>query len=922
LSKNGLEFLSLINGDRASGLITVEEAILYRFQYGFSPADLPVRYRVASFSPLRCATALIEEYYRERPRLSKETVDRIDSWLLPGTGKLQYISPSGRFSFTYETAGTDAVPATDLTPANGIPDYVENVAAYFDESWAVEVDAFGFMAPPTIAGTYSVSFESMQYYGYTTIVDSGAGQTRIVMHNTYIGFPDNEDPAGNITGAAKVTAAHEFKHATQFAATRWVEGGWVELDATWAEELVYDQVNDYYNYLTGESPMRHPELPLDGGAGNTGSYEDCVWQIWLTETWGTEIIQDFWTRRGAVSGEPVIETYGAVLGDRGMSLTEGWAAFTAWNYGVGDRAVPGLGYEEGAAYPVGPVVDTAVMYPFSTAGSVEHLAADFVRLEGFSETSNELLHVVFDGQDDAGPLTLAIHVARRDGTGLVEMITLDAANDGDHLLSVPVREVLTAGAIVGNAATMGVAGDWDLDLDLVPIPAIAQATLDRTTLSQALITGDQGQEPVRLTNTGEAGSLLEFTALLWTTHPDSGLNAAPDKSVAGSTLTCAADSYLPGELVNLNFTVYNGSGDDEWLTDLSLDFPTGVTVAVASDFVGGSLGDLKTDNAVGDGALVSWHGTYGAQDYGVVRSGEFAYGTVQVMIAPSFSGELAIAWTMAGDSYGGTPHQLASSILLTEDSPVLEMQSPVGGEVFAVGDSVTVTWSTGGQIPLVDLDLSRDGGASWSPLLAGVPNDGGHKIALPGPPANFCRLRIRAAGGGTEDIGAGIFHIYDVPEWVHGAPVSGSLLAGEYEDILLDLDATELIPGAYQAWLVVLHNAPETRTVIPIHLQVETDPSPVPEQRLFAVHGAHPNPFNPRTTINFELPNPARTTVDVLDVRGRLVRRLSQGELGAGSHSRVWDGLAGDGRATSAGVYLIRVRSGGHDGTVKVLLAK
>ncbi len=925
--KDGLEFLTLINDDLAAGLITAEEALLYRLQYGFSPAELPLRYRVADFSPLRCATTLIDEYYRERPRLSKETVDRIDAWLLPDTGKQQYISSSGRFALAYETDGTDAVPAGDIAPPNGIPDFVENVAAYFDESWAVEVVELGFTAPPLDDGTYRISFESMQYYGYTSAVDGDTGETRIVMHNTYIGFPDNDDPQGNIAGAAKVTAAHELKHATQYAATRWAEGGWSELDATWAEELVYDQTNDYYNYLTGESPMRHPELPLDSGAGTTGSYEDCVWQIWLSETWGTEIIQDFWTRRGSMPSESVMATYGSVLLDRGISLTEGWASFTAWNYGVGERTVPGLGYEEGAAYPIGPVVDTAVMYPFNTAGQVEHLAAEFVRLEGFSKTSDELLHVVFDGQDDLGPLTLAIHVAKRDGTGLVEIVVLNEDNDADHLLSVPVRDVLTAGAIVGNAATIGFAGTWSLDLELIPIPAIPAATLDRETLSQTLTVGAQGQELVRLTNTGEVGSLLEFTALMWTMHPDSGLvtmagSGAGDKSVAGSTLTSPTTSYLPGELANLSFTLHNGSSDDEWLTDLSLDFPAGVAVAVTSDFVGGSLGDLISDNALGDGAQVSWHGSYGPQNYGVVRSGEYAFGTVQVMIAPTFSGDLEINWFLAGDNYGGTPHQINSTIVLNEDSPVLQLQSPVTGDVFAVGDSMSVLWSTGGQVPAVDLDLSRDGGASWSTMLTEVPNNGAHMIALTGPPANNCLLRIRASGGGAEDISNGSFHIYASPVWVHGTPVVGSLIDNQYQDITLDLDTTGMIPGSYQAWLVVLHNAPGTRTVVPVSLNVEIDMSSVPSPPVFAVHGVYPNPFNPRTTINFELPGTATTIVDVLDVRGHLVRRVFQGELAAGGHSQMWDGLDGDGRATSAGVYLIRVRAGSHSGTVKTILAK
>lgn len=924
----GQEFLALVAADLAEGRLTAEEALLHRFQYGFAPDQLPARYRVPAFSPLRCATSLITEYAAERERLSPETIARIDAWLQPtAVSKAQYLSPSGRFALSYDTSGADAVAAADLDPANGIPDYVEKIALYFDEAWAVVVDSLGFTAPPLSGGTYAISFESMQYYGYTVSLNAATGATRIVMHNSYIGFPANDDPEGVVAGAARATAAHEFKHAAQYAATRWVEGGWNELDATWIEDVVFDQVNDYYNYLLGESPLRHPQLPLDGGANTTGSYEDCVWQTWMAETWGVAVIRDYWNRRQAFPGEAVIASYEAVLGTRSTTLAEGWAAFTAWNYGVGVRAVAGVGYEEAAAYPDGPVVATASAYPFATTGSVAHLAADFVRLDGFVDGSNEMLRVVFTGQDAAGPLTLAVHVTKRDGTGLVETIALDPQNDADHLLSIPVRDILSAGVIVGNAATFGLPGAWDLELELVPIPVVPQLGLDRLDVSVSLIDGMPGRENVRVTNVGEAGSLLDFTAQLWTTHPDSGLGTKrprrpTEKGVTGSTLTCATASYLPGETLNLDFTVFNGSSDDEWIRDLSLDFPAGVFVLASSDFVGGSLGSLVTDGSSGDDALISWHGSYGSQEYGVVRDGESAYGAVQVQIGPGFKGDLAIDWLIAGDGFGSAPHQITGAVTLAEDSPILELQYPNTGEIVAVDDSFTVSWSTGGSVPAVDLDLSRDGGQNWELVVGNVVNDGSCRLALSGPPSNDCLLRLRATEGNAETVSDGPFHLYASPPWITGSATSGTLLESEYQDVVLDIDTATLEPGSYRAWLVVLHNAPAARTVLPVSLLVAPDPSSTGPRRVFAMHGAHPNPFNPRTTIAFELPAASRATVDVLDLRGHRVRRLFEGELTAGAHRLAWNGRDAQGRGVSAGAYLVRVRADGHAGTVKVLLAK
>ena len=80
---------------------------------------------------------------------------------------------------------------------------------------------------------------------------------------------------------------------------------------------------------------------------------------------------------------------------------------------------------------------------------------------------------------------------------------------------------------------------------------------------------------------------------------------------------------------------------------------------------------------------------------------------------------------------------------------------------------------------------------------------------------------------------------------------------------------------------------------------------------VFALHGAAPNPFNPRTEVRFDLPRAARVTLAVYDVAGRLVRTLvADEEMAAGQQVRMWDGTDEAGRAASAGTYLCRMRAG------------
>jgi hypothetical protein len=88
-------------------------------------------------------------------------------------------------------------------------------------------------------------------------------------------------------------------------------------------------------------------------------------------------------------------------------------------------------------------------------------------------------------------------------------------------------------------------------------------------------------------------------------------------------------------------------------------------------------------------------------------------------------------------------------------------------------------------------------------------------------------------------------------------------------------------------------------------------PTPGPS----AAHGARllpnaPNPFNPSTTICFELEAAAPVRLGVYDVRGRLVRLLAEGPFAAGRHQVRWDGHDGAGRALAAGVYLCRLEAG------------
>ncbi len=94
----------------------------------------------------------------------------------------------------------------------------------------------------------------------------------------------------------------------------------------------------------------------------------------------------------------------------------------------------------------------------------------------------------------------------------------------------------------------------------------------------------------------------------------------------------------------------------------------------------------------------------------------------------------------------------------------------------------------------------------------------------------------------------------------------------------------------------------------------------IPER--FALLAAQPNPFNPSTTLRFNLPVASHATLAIYDVSGQLVRMLVDGDLQPGEFSAYWDGRNGRGQTVSSGVYLVRMRAGSFEATQKLQLLK
>ena len=100
---------------------------------------------------------------------------------------------------------------------------------------------------------------------------------------------------------------------------------------------------------------------------------------------------------------------------------------------------------------------------------------------------------------------------------------------------------------------------------------------------------------------------------------------------------------------------------------------------------------------------------------------------------------------------------------------------------------------------------------------------------------------------------------------------------------------------------------------------------PVPETPFAAgivLHQNSPNPFNPSTTIRYELEYSGQVDLKVFDLSGRLVRTIFQGMQEAGPQEQVWRGRDKRGRDVSTGMYFYRLQAGDEVETRRMLLAK
>ena len=92
--------------------------------------------------------------------------------------------------------------------------------------------------------------------------------------------------------------------------------------------------------------------------------------------------------------------------------------------------------------------------------------------------------------------------------------------------------------------------------------------------------------------------------------------------------------------------------------------------------------------------------------------------------------------------------------------------------------------------------------------------------------------------------------------------------------------------------------------------------------RVAALHQNRPNPFNPSTSIGFDLPQESAALLTIRTADGRVVRTLIDGRVSAGRRQIVWDGRDDHGRPAASGVYFYKLSAGAFQASRRLVLLK
>ena len=317
----------------------------------------------------KCGLWLNFELMNQWNNYSNIQKQELQKLLAPTTRQINRVI--GHFRFYYDTTGVDAASMIDSNynlVAGTAEQYVDSAGVYFNYAWTYEIDTLGYTLPPLdIDGTYHVVIYDLDpgLYGQTLWNPSSPlnGGTP-VRYATYIEIDNNFYDLPRIASrgipAIKVTAAHEFHHAIQIGSY----GLWgkdiyfYEITSTWMEDVVYDDVNDYHQYLFNvpnsvqTSQFAEPKLRFTS-QDRLIQYSRAIWAKYLENKFSRSIVKRTWEYMKQESSLPALDDAIREYSGQTKSFRDAFLEWSYWNANTGPTADSTQYYRtEGTKYPV------------------------------------------------------------------------------------------------------------------------------------------------------------------------------------------------------------------------------------------------------------------------------------------------------------------------------------------------------------------------------------------------------------------------------------------------------------------------------------------------------------------------------------------------------------------------------------------
>ncbi len=363
------------------------------------------------------------------------------------------------------TSGPNRISLAD-SDHDGIPNYVEYVHTTMKYVWKYETGTLGYRKPLSDRATagkyrgnpngkfdvYLAELGDIGLYGYCA-PEGSASVHRLpgycVLDNNYA---RSQYGSANFLNPMRVTAAHEFFHAIQFAYDVDEDLWFMEGTATWVEDEAFPTINDNLQYLA-YSPIRFPRSSADytSGLHRYGS--------WILFRFASEylhnraIVRRMWEAADSARGRAYsLQAIKSVVSAR-TSWPLFMAQFARWN------TLPPGTYRERTRYPTpvllrNKVLTTAAPSTGVVPVALRHLASSAMRVAPASNlpTSQQLI-VEVDAPDTSSGSAALVRRGCRDGRVSVASVALDAAGNGSQVVGFDRRQVSSVTVVFANTST-------------------------------------------------------------------------------------------------------------------------------------------------------------------------------------------------------------------------------------------------------------------------------------------------------------------------------------------------------------------------------------------------------------------------------------------------------------------------------------